>query len=158
MVAPQEHHHCHQDSRGTTSTRYRGAAGGENHPSYCCGRCCRSTCPSYQLRTRRLRMYACRKCIPFTQKAHVLGMYVEGVRDCLRVLHMCTQHTQQQVGCSSSSLRQHTCHPFSFCLPTAAVTSSGCQKYHSHGTPFVVPFLALIGPGACCKRCTAPRP
>ena len=116
MVVPQEQHHCHQDSRGTTSTRYRGAAGGENHPSYCCGRCCRSTCPSYQLRTRRLRMYACRKCIPFTQKAHVLGMYVEGVRDCLRVLHMCTQHTQQQVGCSSSSLWQYTYHPTHWAL------------------------------------------
>ena len=84
---------------------------------------------------------ACGKCIPYTQKTFVR-------RGCSRVL---------QVGCYFwFQLRSFTCPIHVLLAATAAVTSPGCLKYHAHGTLFVVPFLVLLGPGACCNRCTAP--
>ena len=83
---------------------------------------------------------ACGKCIPYTQKAFVR-------RGCSRVLQVgcyCWFHSFVRECCWSgvidgSSFRIFLSHVI--LAATAAVTSPGCQNYHAHGTPFVVPFF-----------------
>ena len=168
MVVPQEQHHCHQDSRGTTSTRYRGAAGGGNHPSYCCRRCCRSTCPSYQLRTRRPRIkitetaYACGKCIPCTQKAYVPGTQRVFATACVCCTCAHSTHSNRlgarAPACDSTRLTlsigiwslflRFVC-PRQQLRPLVAKISCAWNSFRSA-------VFSLISPGACCKKCTAP--
>ena len=100
--------------------------------------------PTHRATPELLCVCACGKCIPYTQKAFVC-------RGCSRVL---------QVGCYFwFELRSFPCpHPCSFGshdssdIPWLPKISCAWNSFRSA----VFPFLALIGHGACCKRCTAP--
>ena len=58
------------------------------------------------------RRATCRRGSHQTQTARALTCCPQR----LRVLHRCTQHTQQQVGCSNSSLWQYTSQPTHWAL------------------------------------------